>query len=100
MRLRNDTWNGNHWLKVTLEGYPPLHRDGIASRVYVTTDGVTQMRELHASTNYVVQEPSRIAHFGVGDVTIIDEVRAKWANGQTSVLKNIPSDQQISISNK
>jgi len=40
----------------------------------VTTDGVTQMRELHASTNYVVQDPGRIAHYGVGDATIIDEV--------------------------
>ncbi len=56
--LRNDTLNGNHWLKVTLEGTPPLHRDGIGSRVYVTAGGVTQMRELHASTNYVTQEPA------------------------------------------
>lgn len=98
--LRNDTSNENHWLKVTLEGYPPLHRGGIGSRVYVTTGGVTQMRELHASTNYVVQEPGRIAHFGVGDASIVDEVRAEWSNGQTSLLKNIPSNQQISISSR
>ena len=67
--LRNDTPTENHWLKVTLEGTPPLHRDGIGSRVYVTTNGVTQMRELHASTNYVTQEPGRIAHFGLGAAT-------------------------------
>ena len=40
----------------------------------MTTDGVTQMRELHASTNYVMQEPGRIAHYVVGDATFIDEV--------------------------
>ena len=42
--LRNDTLNGNHWLKVTLEGRPPLHIDGIASRVHVTMGGVAQIR--------------------------------------------------------
>ena len=65
--LRNDTPTENHWLKVTLEGSPPLHRDGIGSRIYVTTGGHTQMRELHASTNFVTQEPGRIAHFGPGE---------------------------------
>ena len=98
--LRNDTLNGNHWLKVTLEGSPPLHRDGIGSRVYVTTGSVTQMRELHASTNYVTQEPGRIAHFGVGATTIIDEVRTEWVNGEINILNNVQSDQHISISSR
>ena len=98
--LRNDTLNGNHWLIVTLDGRPPIHRDGIGSRVYVTTGGVTQMRELHASTNYVTQEPGRIAHFGVGSATIIDEVRTEWVNGEINILTNVPADQHISISSR
>ena len=98
--LRNDTLNGNHWLKITLEGRPPLHRDGIGSRVYVTTGNVTQMRELHASTNYVTQEPGRIAHFGVGVATIIDEVRTEWVNGEINILNNVQADQHISISSR
>ena len=98
--LRNDTLNGNHWLKVTLEGSPPLHRDGIGSRIYVTAGGVTQMRELHASTNFVTQEPGRIAHFGVGAATIIDEVRVKWVNGEINIMTNVPADQHISISSR
>ncbi len=98
--LRNDTPTENHWLKVTLEGTPPLHRDGIGSRVYVTSGGVTQMRELHASTNYVTQEPGRIAHFGLGAATVIDEVRAEWVNGETDILTNVPADQHISVSSR
>ena len=98
--LRNDTLNGNHWLKVTLEGSPPLHRDGIGSRVYVTTGDVTQMRELHASTNYLTQEPGRIAHFGVGPVAIIDEVRTEWVDGEITILTNVQADQHISISSR
>ena len=95
--LRNDTDNGNHWLKVTLDGVPPLHRNGIGSRVYVTIGDQVQMRELHASTNFVAQEPGRVAHFGVGSATIIDEVRAEWVNGDTTVMTDVPVDQQISI---
>ncbi len=98
--LRNDTQTGNHWLKVTLEGAPPLHRDGIGSRVYVTTNGLTQMRELHASTNFATQEPGRIAHFGLGPADRVDEIRVRWVNGETTVLSNIPADQHISVSSR
>ncbi len=98
--LRNDTAGGNHWLKVTLEGAPPLHRNGIGSRIYVTANGVTQMRELHASTNYVTQEPGRIAHFGLGEATTVDEIRVEWAGGEIDVLTNTPADQHISISSR
>ena len=98
--LRNDTLTENHWLKVTLEGSPPLHRDGIGSRVYVTTNGQTQMRELHASTNFVTQEPGRIAHFGLGTANLIDEVRVEWVNGETTLLTDVAADQHISISSR
>ena len=95
--LRNDTDNGNHWLKVTLDGEFPMHRNGIGSRVYVTAGGVVQMRELHASTNYVAQEPGRIAHFGLGRATVIDEIRAEWVTGDATVLTEVSVDRQISI---
>ena len=95
--LRNDTPTGNHWLKVTLDGSPPLHSHGIGSRIYVTVNGLTQMRELHASTNFVTQGPGRIAHFGLGSADTVDEIRVEWVNDETSVLTNVPADQHISI---
>ena len=98
--LRNDTTNGNNWLKVTLQGDAPLHRDGIGSTVYVTVNGITQMRQLHASTNYVTQEPGRIAHFGLADATTVDQVRVEWTNGETEILTNIPANQHITISSR
>ena len=98
--LRNDTPTANHWLKVTLDGSPPLHSQGIGSRVYVTVNGLTQMRELHASTNFVTQEPGRIAHFGLGSADTVDEIRVEWVNGETSVLTDVPANQHISISSQ
>ncbi len=98
--LRNDTPTTNRWLKVTLEGGPPLHSHGIGSRIYVTTNGLTQMRELHASTNFVTQEPGRIAHFGLGGAKTVDEIRVEWVNGQTTTLSDVPANQHISISSR
>lgn len=98
--FRNDTPTDNRWLKVSLAGEPPLHRDGIGSRVYVTTGETTQMRELHASTNYLMQEPGRIAHFGVGDADIIDEVRVEWVNGKVTSIPGVAANQHITISSR
>ncbi len=93
--LRNDSTTSNHWLKVTLDGVPPFHRDGIGSRVYVTTGWKTQMRELNASSNYLAQGPGRIAHFGLGTYETANEVRAEWSNGDACILEDVRSDREI-----
>ena len=96
--LRNDTpRNGKHWLKVMLDGTPPMHRDGIGSRVYVQTGGTSQMHELHASTNFLSQGAGHIAHFGLDTASVADEVRAEWVTGDAVVLTGVAGDQQISI---
>ena len=95
--LRNDTPLPNHWLKVTIEAEPPLHRDGLGCKVFVTAGQVTQMRELHASTNFVAQEPGRIAHFGLGASNAIDELRVECAGGVVQSLENIPADRHVNV---
>ena len=95
--LRNDTVSSNHWLKVTLDGEPPLHRHGIGSRVHVTTGATVQMRELDASSNFLAQNPGRIAHFGLGPHETIDEVRAQWVNGDATLLTDVVADQALAL---
>jgi hypothetical protein len=95
--LRNDTVTDNGWLKVTLEADPPLHRHGIGSRVWVTTGHLAQMRELHASTNFMTQNPGRIAHFGLGMAAVADEIRAEWINGDATLFEDVPPSRQISL---
>lgn len=96
--LRNDTpRNGNHWLKVTLNGTPPIHRDGIGSRVYVEAGPLSQMHEMHASTNFLSQDSGHIALFGIGGNSVADEVRAEWVTGDATVYTNVSGDQAISL---
>jgi hypothetical protein len=95
--LRNDAPATNHWLKVTLEGTPPLHRDGIGSRVYLTGGGLTQMRELNASTGFLAHGPARIAHFGLGTNSTASEVRAEWVSGDATILEEVGGDAAVSL---
>ena len=96
--LRNDTpANGNHWLKVTMDGTPPMHRNGIGSRVYVQSGGMTQFHEMHASTNFNSQNPGHIAHFGLATSTTANEVRGEWVTGDATVLTDVSADQPISV---
>ncbi len=95
--LRNDSSPTNHWLQVTLTGSPPLHRDGIGSRVYVASGGVTQMRELNASTGFLAHGPGRIAHFGLGAHATVTEVRAEWVGGDATLMENVVSDTVLNL---
>ncbi|MEM7394437.1 MAG: ASPIC/UnbV domain-containing protein, partial [Verrucomicrobiota bacterium] len=95
--LRNVTPTSNHWLKVTLNGTPPFHHDGIGSRVYITTPAGTQMRELNASTGFLGHGPNRIAHVGLGAATVVDEVRAEWSNGDAVIMTNVACNQALSL---
>ena len=44
------------------------------ARVYVTAGGKTQMREIKLGSNYLSQNAAE-AHFGLGDVDVIDELK-------------------------
>jgi len=97
---RNDlTGNQIHWLRVSLDttahdGLPP---DGYGSIVSARVGGNTQWRFVFGGDNF--QSSSElVAHFGLGAATQVDELKVRWANGQETVLTNIPVDQTVVVS--
>lgn len=95
--LRNDTINTNNWIDVFLLGSGSHHIDGIGSRVYLTAGSTTQMRELNASSGFNGHGPQRIAHFGLGSSTIVDELRAVWPNGDEVFVYDLAVNQAYTI---
>jgi hypothetical protein len=96
--LRNDTVTAGRWLKVHLSGTgAPHHSHGIGSRVYVETGGLTQMRELNASSGFNGHGPNRIAHFGLAAHETADRIRAAWTNGDQTMAYNVAADQTITL---
>lgn len=93
--FRNDGGNKNNFINIKLKGVTP-NTQAIGSRIYIEASGTTQMRELNSGNNYVSQNPVE-QHFGLGNESIIDEVRVEWLDGKTTILNNINSNQFLEI---
>jgi hypothetical protein len=74
-----------HWLRVA-----PRTRFGAPARgavVRLTAGGRTQVRVIDGGSGYLCQmEP--VAHFGLGDVARIDDVRVTWPDGATAPVRH------------
>jgi len=73
----------NHWLRVR-----PLTRFGAPARgavVRLRAGGRTLVRVIDGGSGYLCQmEP--VAHFGLGAVATVDEVRVTWPDGATATV--------------
>lgn len=94
--LRNDRGNDLNFIHIKLEG-PVPNTEAIGAKIYVTTNGIQQMRELRAGSNFVSQDPA-VAHFGVGATDVIDEIRIVWPTDQSmTTMNNVPVNQFLVI---
>ncbi len=89
---RNFLWlnqgNGNHWIKVRLEG------QRLNARIRVVSGDLIQWREIFSSTGYnSVDEPAPI--FGLGERASVDRVDVCWADGRSQTFFNPPVDQEL-----
>jgi enediyne biosynthesis protein E4 len=92
---RNDSSNTNNYLHVQLEG-EALNSEAVGARIYLTSNGITQMRELRAGSNYMSQNPVE-AYFGIGTANSIDQIRVVWPSGVEKTLENIDPNQLLFI---
>jgi hypothetical protein len=83
-----------HWLVFTVEG-TTSNRDGIGTRISITANGLTQVREItsgptHGGGDY------RAAFFGLG-VESGAEVSVRWPDGSTQSMGHYAADQQVHL---
>lgn len=66
------------------------------ARVYVTTGGKTQMREIKIGSNYLSQNAAE-AHFGLGDVDVVDELKVVLPKpfAKTLVKKDVQAGEWV-----
>lgn len=93
--FRNDLTKGN-WLKVALIGQAS-ESNGIGSRVTVVANGKRIIREIDGGGSSHLSQNSVIAHFGLGANTIVDSVIVNWTGGNTQILTNLNTNQQLEI---
>ncbi|MCG9130025.1 CRTAC1 family protein [Candidatus Poribacteria bacterium] len=93
--ILNENGNSQNWITVKLVG-KHCAKDAIGARVSVMIDDITQIREVKSGSGYLSQNDMRL-HFGLGNVEKIDLLTVRWICGHVQTLKNVNSNQFISI---
>ncbi|MCP4942456.1 MAG: hypothetical protein GY924_10830, partial [Planctomycetaceae bacterium] len=94
---RNDAvaqGNTAHWLTITVEG-SESNRDGIGTRLLLTVNGVTQIREINTGPTHGGGD-YRAAYFGLGAETS-GSLEVQWPNGVVQTLGTVTADQQLHL---
>jgi enediyne biosynthesis protein E4 len=88
--LINRTKSGNHRVLFKLIG-TKSNNAAIGARVTVTAGSLVQMDEIRGGASYLSQNDLRL-HFGLGAHEKMREVKIRWPNGETEVLRDVAAD--------
>ncbi|MBU2039665.1 MAG: ASPIC/UnbV domain-containing protein, partial [Gammaproteobacteria bacterium] len=68
----------------------------IGSKVWLTTGGKTQYREMRLENNFISTNAPEL-HFGLSDAASIDEIRIRWPGGTETVMNSVNVNQFLQI---
>jgi hypothetical protein len=84
-----------NYISIQLKG-ADKNTSGLGSKVYVYTRNGVQYMEQMPSRGYQ-SCVSKNLHFGLADIKVIDSIKVIWPRARISLLKNIKSNQIITI---
>ena len=93
--LRNDGGNTKNWIGIKLVG-TQRNRDGIGAKVTVSTEDMTQMREVKSGSSYASGSDTRLL-FGLGENQRVEKITIVWQGSTTQVLKDVSINQTLTI---
>jgi enediyne biosynthesis protein E4 len=85
----------NHFLSVVLKG-EGLNTRGIGTRVSLFIRGEQQVAEQFPTRGFL-SATFDVLHFGLGPVTVIDSLIARWPDLSIQTLKDVPADKIITL---
>lgn len=91
----NETPNPGNYIVIKPRG-AGANYFGIGSVVKITTDNTTQIRLISAGTSLYGQEPAE-AFFGIGEASIISELKVIWPDQTETVLNDVAINQEITV---
>ena len=92
----NKTNNTASYLKLRFK-YSPNNRLGIGTKVFAYRNGKMQYKELYTVRGFQASSEPMV-HFGFGDGQIIDSLKIIWPNKTFQVLKEVETNQTITVS--
>jgi enediyne biosynthesis protein E4 len=91
--LYENKGNANNWIKVKIVG-SMSNRDAIGTRLKLTANGTTQIREVNAGNGYGSQDSS-IIQFGIGEKIKVDMLEVTWPSGISVKLKDMQPNRLV-----
>ena len=91
----------NHWIILRLKGRMAIdgtgsNADGIGARVYLKAGDKSLVQEVRAGSSYLSMDSVEL-EFGLGEETLVDEIRVLWPSGRTQTLTDVTVDQVLEI---
>ncbi|CAN0557354.1 unnamed protein product, partial [Laminaria digitata] len=88
----------SHYLRIDLNTdlHPCLAPMGYGTRVIATYGGREHLRVIDGASSYLGQSELTV-HFGLENLTSIDEVRFEWADSSVTTITNPAIDQQMTM---
>ncbi|MEZ5039798.1 MAG: FG-GAP-like repeat-containing protein [Saprospiraceae bacterium] len=93
--LVNEENNENHWVMLQLEGNLS-NRSAIGARVELRAGPLTLCDQVMAGTGFAAQNSLKL-HFGLGDITQIDQLDIYWPSGQKETFEALAVDRYYHI---
>jgi enediyne biosynthesis protein E4 len=88
----------HHYLKVKLHGAAG-NTQGVGAKIWLYTNGKQQYLEQNPARGYQ-SSVSPVLHFGLGADQVIDSLRVVWTSGKQQLLKQVKSDQLLTLTEK
>lgn len=94
---RNNTSEelNNNYLRIHLLG-DGGNSYGLGAKITITTGDSKQFQELTLTRGFQ-SSVENIIHFGLGEITLVDELFVKWPDGRESLLNNIEVNQVLEV---
>ncbi len=74
------------------------NRDGIGAKIVATEQGVSQTRWIDSGSTGLASGGPLVAHFGLGDTGVLDELTVTWPDGSLTRYTNIATRRALVIS--
>jgi hypothetical protein len=87
-----------NYLRVNLDTstHPCLAPNGYGTKIIATVNGQSQIHATHNNASYLSQS-ELTTHIGLETATQVDQLEIRWADGSTTILNNIPANQEITV---
>jgi hypothetical protein len=95
---RNDTDNGNHWLRLNMitRHSPCLAPMGTGTRVTAYAGKTRQVKVLSSPGTHLSQS-EMLLHFGFAEHETVDRIEFEWADGRMTTLTDVATNQILDI---